>query len=177
MLILMGRSRYRQSIRKRVAKTCYFLRSLCNKIEARELILQERNFEIFDKSTEDPGNESEIAKPTSEKYAEIRMTAKTFLKFALAIELVTFKLETAETFSDIAYWMTLVYSLISRTAPQIQQLIPRLAIEIYRSLHEIDACLICMCGDPVNALLPVAENILDLTDVMSDQIIKLRFPE
>ena len=174
---------HQQPLKERLALASYRLRTLRNKMESKHLMLQARDKELFDKClTSKTSGDSARASLYAEECAETRKIAKVILQCELAIEQVTFKLETAEMVGDLAFMMHPIKNVVSMVGQQIQHLMPEVSFELNQINESLDG-VVTSAGEVTETVSPVgsfsgdAESILKEADALAEQKIKSRFPE
>jgi division protein CdvB (Snf7/Vps24/ESCRT-III family) len=100
----------------------------------------------------------------------------------LAVEQVTFKLETAEMVGDLAFMMHPIKNVVSMVGQQIQHLMPEVSFELNQINESLDG-VVTSAGEVTETACPVgsfsaeADGILREADALAEQKIKSRFPE
>jgi division protein CdvB (Snf7/Vps24/ESCRT-III family) len=174
---------HQHPLKERIAVLSYRLRSLRNKLESKNLMLQQRDKELFDKCVV-ARTSGDVARANlyAEECAEIRKMVKVTLQCELAIEQVTFKLETAEMMGDLAFMMHPIKNVVSTVGQQIQNLMPEVSFEINQINESLDG-IVTSAGDMTETVAPASshsvegETILKEADALAEQKIKSRFPE
>lgn len=174
---------HQQPLKERLALASYRLRTLRNKLEFKNLMLQQRDKELFDKcAAARASGDSARANLYAEECAETRKIAKVILQCEMAIEQVTFKLETAEMVGDLAFMMHPIKNVVALVGQQMQHLMPEVSFELNQINESLDG-VVASAGEVTETVSPVgtfsgeAEGILKEADALAEQRIKSRFPE
>jgi division protein CdvB (Snf7/Vps24/ESCRT-III family) len=174
---------HQQPLKERLALASYRLRTLRNKLESKNLMLQQRDKELFDKCiAAKSAGDTARANLYAEECAETRKIAKVILQCEMAIEQVTFKLETAELVGDLAFMMHPIKNVVSMVGQQIQHLMPEVSFELNQINESLDG-VVASAGEVTETVSPVgtfsaeADGILKEADALAEQKIKSRFPE
>jgi len=161
----------------------YRLRVQRNKIESMALMMQHRDKELFDKCvTARASGDMARASLYAEECADVRRIAKIALQSELALDRVTFKLETAEMLGDMAYLMHPIKSVVASIGEQMRHVMPEVSYELSEINETLDG-LVTDTGNFADSFSPPvtqsgeAENILKEADTLAEQRIKSRFPE
>lgn len=146
-------------------------------------MLQQRDKELFDKcAAAKTSGDTARANLYAEECAETRKIAKVILQCEMAIEQVTFKLETAEMVGDLAFMMHPIKNVVSMVGQQIQHLMPEVSFELNQINESLDG-VVASAGEVTETVSPVgtfsaeAEGIIKEADALAEQRIKSRFPE
>ena len=174
---------HQKPLKEQLAMLTYRLRVQRNKIESMGLMLQHRDKELFDKCVAARTvGDSLRANLYAGECAEIRKIVKVVLQSELALEQVTFKMETAEMVGDMAFLMRPIKNVVQAVGKQMRDYMPEVSFELGQINETLDG-IVVGAGDitdsyvAVEAHTPEAEGILREADVLAEQKIKSRFPE
>jgi division protein CdvB (Snf7/Vps24/ESCRT-III family) len=174
---------HQKPLKEQLAVVIYRIRTQRNKIESMSLMMQRRDKEFFDKCVAArAAGDMPRANLYAEECAEVRKLAKVALNSELALEQLTFKLETAEMMGDIAYLIHPIKNVVASVGQQIQHMMPDVSFELSQ-INETLEGIVTDAGDvteniaPANTHSPEADKIMQEADTLAEQKMKSRFPE
>jgi division protein CdvB (Snf7/Vps24/ESCRT-III family) len=147
------------------------------------LMMQRRDREFFDKCVAARAS-GDMARANlyAEECAEVRKMAKIALNSELALEQLTFKLETAEMMGDIGFLIHPIKGVVATVGQQIQHMMPEVSFELSQINESLEG-IVVNAGDVTESIAPVggpspeADKILQEADTLAEEKIKSRFPE
>jgi len=145
--------------------------------------MQRRDKEFFDKCVAArAAGDMARANLYAEECAEVRKMAKVALNSELALEQLTFKLETAEMMGDVGFLIHPIKGVVATVGQQIQHMMPEVSFKLSQINESLDG-IVVNAGDvsesvaPVEGVSPEADKILREADSLAEEKIKSRFPE
>lgn len=174
---------HQRPLKEQLAVVIYRIRTQRNKIESMGLMMQRRDREFFDKCVAArTSGDTARANLYAEECAEVRKMAKIALNSELALEQLTFKLETAEMMGDIGFLIHPIKGVVATVGQQIQHMMPEVSFELSQINESLEG-IVVNAGDvaegiaPVGGPSPEADKILQEADTLAEEKIKSRFPE
>jgi len=174
---------HQRPLKEQLAVVIYRIRTQRNKIESMGLMMQRRDKEFFDKCVAArAGGDAARANLYAEECAEDRKMAKIALNSELALEQLTFKLETAEMMGDVGFLIHPIKGVVATVGQQIQHMMPEVSFELSQINESLEG-IVVNAGDvsesvpPLDGVSPEADRILREADTLAEEKIKSRFPE
>ena len=174
---------HQRPLREQLAVVIYRIRTQRNKIESMSLMMQRRDREFFDKCVAArAAGDTARANLYAEECAEVRKMAKIALNCELALEQLTFKLETAEMMGDVGFLIHPIKGVVASVGEQIHHMMPEVSFELSQINESLDGIAV-NAGDvsetftPVEGTSPEADKIMQEADTLAEEKIKSRFPE
>jgi division protein CdvB (Snf7/Vps24/ESCRT-III family) len=174
---------HQRPLKEQLAVVIYRIRTQRNKIESMGLMMQRRDKEFFDKCVAArAAGDMARANLYAEECAEVRKMAKIALNSELALEQLTFKLETVEMMGDVGFLIHPIKGVVATVGQQIQHMMPEVSFELSQINESLDG-IVVNAGDvaesvaPVEGVSPEADRILREADSLAEEKIKSRFPE
>jgi division protein CdvB (Snf7/Vps24/ESCRT-III family) len=174
---------HQRPLKEQLAVVIYRIRTQRNKIESMGLTMQRRDKEFFDKCVAArAAGDTARANLYAEECAEVRKMAKIALNSELALEQLTFKLETAEMMGDVGFLIHPIKGVVATVGQQIQHMMPEVSFELSQINESLEG-IVVNAGDvsesiaPVEGISPEADKILREADTLAEEKIKSRFPE
>ena len=174
---------HQRPLREQLAVVIYRIRTQRNKIESMSLMMQRRDREFFDKCVAArAAGDTARANLYAEECAEVRKMAKIALNCELALEQLTFKLETAEMMGDVGFLIHPIKGVVASVGEQIHHMMPEVSFELSQINESLDG-IVVNAGDvsetftPVEGTSPEAEKIMREADTLAEEKLKSRFPE
>jgi division protein CdvB (Snf7/Vps24/ESCRT-III family) len=147
------------------------------------LMMQRRDKEFFDKCiAARAAGDTARANLYAEECAEVRKMVKMALNCELALEQLTFKLETAEIMGDVGFLIHPIKGVVATVGQQIQHMMPEVSVELSQINESLEG-IVVNAGDvsetfaPIEGVSPEADKILREADTLAEEKIKSRFPE
>jgi division protein CdvB (Snf7/Vps24/ESCRT-III family) len=174
---------HQRPLKEQLAVVIYRIRTQRNKIESMGLTMQRRDKEFFDKCVAArAAGDTARANLYAEECAEVRKIAKVALNSELALEQLTFKLETAEMMGDVGFLIHPIKGVVATVGQQIHHMMPEVSFELSQINESLEG-IVVNAGDvsesiaPAEGISPDADKILREADTLAEEKIKSRFPE
>lgn len=175
---------HQRPLKEQLAVVIYRIRTQRNKIESMGLTMQRRDKEFFDKCVAArAAGDTARANFYAEECAEVRKMAKIALNSELALEQLTFKLETAEMMGDVGFLIHPIKGVVATVGQQIQHMMPEVFFELSQINESLEG-IVLNAGEvsesiapAAGGLFPEADKILREADTLAEEKIKSRFPE